>query len=107
MRAGRRDRLIRLERLVVTKDDAGAEVKSYTKIADVWAEFIPTKSRELIAAQQIVGEAIVVWKILYRNDVSARDRVVYDGKKYDIQGPPIELGRHIGLELPCKQIDEN
>lgn len=107
MRAGRRDRLISLERLAVTKDAAGAEVKSYSKIADVWAEYIPNKSRELIAAQQIVGESIVAFRILYRSDLTARDRIVYDGRNFDIQGPPIEIGRRIGLDLVCKLIDES
>lgn len=106
MRAGRRDRLIRIERIIVTKDSAGADVETWTLLANEWAEYLPMRGKEIIAAQQRLGESVAVFRILFRDDITRKHRIVMDGVAFEINNiDPIK--RRTGLELLCRQIDEN
>lgn len=106
MRAGRRDRKIRIDRLVATKDDVGAEVQSWQRLCDMWVEYLPVNGREFIAAQQVVGESTVRLRGPFDARVTLRHRVVMGDKNFDIQNIA-EIGRGAGMELVCKLIDEN
>jgi SPP1 family predicted phage head-tail adaptor len=107
MRAGRRDRLIQIQRLVLTKDEVGADVESWVKVPpDIWAEYLPGPGREVIAAQQKVGESVDRFNIVYRPGITVRHRLAMDGVNYEITACH-EIGRRRGIELVCKLIDEN
>jgi len=106
MRAGRRDRLIRIDRLVVTKDAAGADVEAWVLHAQEWAEYLPMRGKEIIAAQQRLGESVAVFRILFRDDITRKHSILMGGVRYEIANiDPVK--RRTGLELLCRQIDEN
>lgn len=99
MQAGRLDRLVTLQSRTVTRNAQGEDVASYADLATVWAEKFDLRGREFFAAQQSRAEVTTRWRIRYRDDLRAVDRVVYDGTAYDVVSPPAEIGRRLGLEL--------
>jgi SPP1 family predicted phage head-tail adaptor len=99
MRAGRLDRRITLLRRAVAAPDAnGSAVQSFTDYATVWAEKIDAGGREFFAGNQEQAELAVRFRIRYRSDVLATDRITLDGLNHDITHIQ-ELGRREGLML--------
>lgn len=99
MQAGRLDRYVTLQARTVTRNAEGEDVATYATLANVWAEKFDLRGREYFAAQQSRAEVTTRWRIRYRDDLRAVDRLVYDGVAYDVVAPPAEIGRRLGLEL--------
>lgn len=98
MRAGRMDRLITIQQRSDSQDSYGQPVPSWSTLAEVWADKKDVKASERFASEQRIAEQTTVFRIYWRDDVTAKMRVSYDGKVYDINGVA-EIGRREGLEL--------
>ena len=101
MRAGQIDRRIVIERNTTTDDSLGEPIDSWATLATVWAEVREPRGREFFAGGQRVAEVDTVFIIRHRTDVTAKDRINYDSKLYDIQFIG-EIGRTVGLEIMAK-----
>jgi SPP1 family predicted phage head-tail adaptor len=102
MRAGLLRHRITLQRATTTRDEAGQTIKAWADYATEWAEHEPLRGRELILAQAEQAETTDRFRLRYRNDVLASDRVVHEGVVYEITAPPINWrGRKMLLELMC------
>lgn len=99
MRAGKMDRRVTLQARTVTRNAQGEDVATYADLATVWAEKFDLRGREYFAAQQSRAEVTTRWRIRYRDNLRAVDRLVHDGTAYDVVAPPAEIGRQQGLEL--------
>lgn len=99
MRAGRMDRQVTLQARTTTRNAQGEDVATYADLATVWAEKIDLRGREFFAAQQSRAEVTTRWRIRYREDLRAVDRLVHQDVAYDVVAPPAEVGRRQGLEL--------
>jgi SPP1 family predicted phage head-tail adaptor len=87
MEAGKRDRRISIERASTYQDDTGQEVPRWLPVATVWASWRRASARETLAASEVSAEATDIFEILRSNltaEVSPRDRVIFDGRTYDI-----------------------
>lgn len=84
IRAGLLDRCIRLERRVDRVDDSGQVVSDWVLRAEVWARVEPLGGREGFGQQQFVATGDLRFTIRWRDDVTPLDRIVYDGREYDI-----------------------
>lgn len=102
MPAGRRDRRIRIERYTVAQNGGtGEAVKTWATLTTVWAEKLDLSDRERVAAAEISAEITTRFRILYSSTVSGvnpKDRIVLDGRTYDIWGIK-EIGTREGLEI--------
>jgi SPP1 family predicted phage head-tail adaptor len=105
MQAGRLRFRINLEQPTPTLDAAGGEVPGWTSYAEVWADILPMKGRERIAADQIVAEVdtriIIRWSPSV-DVIDAKWRVRHGSVIYNVQ-----YKGHIGLrqrqiELMCQ-----
>ena len=96
------DRRIRIERPVSTQNDYGEAVPTWELVDLVWAEKVPLKGKELLAAQQIVPQAETMFRIRWRDDIKPnRDenmRIIEDEISYGIQHIA-EIGRRDGLAI--------
>lgn len=102
MRTGPRRHLVVIQRRVNTPDEAGQPVISWVDYASVWAEALPLRGRELLAAQQVQSEVTTMFRIRYRADLDDTMRVLWDNVPYGIAAPPIDVeGRRIRTELMC------
>lgn len=102
--AGRaRNRRIVLQRYTATQDDFGAEVKTWSTLATVWAEWTPASDGEQLRAAEVGAVISGRFRVLRSSDVadlSPKDRLQFDGRTYDITGVK-ELGFREGLEITC------
>lgn len=106
MQSGKLDRQIKLLRYSQASDGAGGVVDTYTEFATVWADVQDLRGLQLFAAQQVNDSISTKFRIRYRDDLSARDRIEWKGLQFDIVGQPIEIGRNEGLEIMGKARDE-
>ena len=99
MRAGDLDRSIDIQTSTATQNSVGEPILTWADVASaVPARVMPTRGGERFTAQQVVGDAVTTFRIRYRTGVTVRNRIVYDGKNWDIRDVR-EIGRREGLEI--------
>lgn len=99
MQAGKLDRQIQLLRYAEESDTFGGKTETYTCFAVVWADVIDLRGTQFFSAQQSNSGITTKFRIRYRDDLEARDRIEFKGLQYDIIGVPIEFGRNETLEI--------
>jgi SPP1 family predicted phage head-tail adaptor len=99
MEAAKLDRRIGIERATVTTDAAGGEVQTWTTVAEVWARVDWVKDGERFRAAEIAAYAEVRFTIRWGFGVTATDRILWEGRTYEIVAPPKEIGRREGQEI--------
>ncbi|MCS2155469.1 phage head closure protein [Scandinavium sp. H11S7] len=82
----------------------GAMEYTWSNLADVWAEVVSSSVRDFIAAQASTVKVSARIKIRYREDIQEKDRVLFRGKIYSIEGvlPDPDSGLEY-LTLPCSE----
>lgn len=99
--AGRLDRTIQIERPTRSVGVAGSETLAWTPVATVRAELIQSEISETLAAQGTTPKAALAFRIRYLAGVTPDDRVIYEGRAYNLRTVK-EIGRRRGLELICE-----
>jgi SPP1 family predicted phage head-tail adaptor len=102
MRAGLLRHRLQLQRVDGTPDSFGQPGTEWGTYATVWGSIEPLVGRERFTAQQVQAE--VTHKVVMRAngapDVRAKDRVVFEGRVFNILGPALNLAeRGISLTL--------
>jgi SPP1 family predicted phage head-tail adaptor len=98
VRAGQLDKRVSLQHRVLTRNDHGEEVVSYSEYATLWARKSDLRGREYFAAQQMNSEITTEFSLRWRSDVLATDRIVENGVAYNIR-QIAEIPRHRGLQI--------
>lgn len=101
MDAGKLDRRITIERYGVTYNADNEPTEGFTALATVWASVEYASDGEKARAAEVAATVSVRFQIRYSSmvkDVNPKDRVIYEGKTFDIVGVK-ELGRREGLEI--------
>lgn len=108
MRSGELDRSIVIQANTPTQDGYGSPVDVWAKIhtADTIAAGVrPVRGGVRYGTQQFVGEQISTFKIRWRDDVTTVNRIVYNGRNWDVLDVR-EVGRREGLEIDAKARSE-
>lgn len=108
MRAGELNRSIVIQAATTTQNGFGEPVETWAKIhtADTLPAAIkPERGGERFTAQQVVGKAVITFKIRWRTDVTTINRIVYDGRDWDIHDVR-PLGKREGLEIDASARSE-
>ncbi|MCR4300179.1 MAG: phage head closure protein, partial [Sulfuricaulis sp.] len=92
------DRKIRIEKRVVSQQDYGEPVPTYTLLAEVWADVRPLSGREFFDAEQTIAEDFTEFRTRWIEGVNAQCRILYDGNEYNVRAVH-ELGRRAGLRI--------
>ena len=83
----RRDR-IRFEQptAAATRAAGGGEIWNWTRVAEVWAKVVyqNTRSEEQVLADQVVVSTAIAFDIAYRDGITEKMRIVFDGSNFDI-----------------------
>jgi SPP1 family predicted phage head-tail adaptor len=98
MRAGALDRRIALQRATTAPNSFNEPVETWADLATVWAQQRPDRGAERFAAQEIVGRAVMTFHIRYRTDVRITDRILYQGRIWNILDVR-EVGRRVVTEI--------
>lgn len=85
MNTGRMRHIVALQSKAMSTDDYGGQVETWSTFATVWAEVQPLRGRELLAAQAAQGETTVRFVLRYLATVDQADRIVWDGKIYNVR----------------------
>lgn len=101
MQAGKLRHRVTIELLAETQDGTtGAISQAWSTVATVWAAIEPLSGREFLAAQANQAEVVARILIRYRDDVTAKMRVVHGARVYNIRAalPDKESGaEHLTL----------
>jgi SPP1 family predicted phage head-tail adaptor len=106
LNAGLLDREIVIETRTSTQDESGDPIVTWDVLdSDVPAQWFPGSSVEVYRAQQrLEAEIAGIFRIYWRDDITAEGtRIVWDGKTFDVL-PPIEGGRQQWLDIPVKAL---
>jgi SPP1 family predicted phage head-tail adaptor len=94
---------VRLEREVKTPDAMGGYLRSWQKIAELWAEIIPVRGKEMMNADRMQSSVTHRVTLRFRSDIQAEDRLVEDDITYTIKFlHPVAQNRKL-LELWVEQ----
>lgn len=86
-----------------TNHASGEKDASWGTYLTVWASVEPLTGRELFAAQQVNSEVNVRIRMRYREGITHRMRVSFQGRIYDIVAVIDREERHVELELLCTE----
>jgi SPP1 family predicted phage head-tail adaptor len=101
MRAGKLDRRIQIVREIETARNALNEpIVEWTPVATVWAQARWERGDERFEAQRIAGSAVMGFHMRYRGDLTVKDRIVFEGRTFDIRDVR-EIGRRVVTEVDC------
>lgn len=105
MQAGKLRHRVALQQPVKTQNpETGSVTNGWEKVAELWAEVVPSSAREFVAAMAVQSQITTRITIRYRDGISGKNRIVYRGKIYNIEGvlPDPVSGREY-LTLPCSE----
>lgn len=74
-----------LQREVRTPDDIGGYNKTWTNVADIWAEIIPMSGSEKLLGGQIQAQLTHKIHLRYRDGVDASMRLVFENRAFNIR----------------------
>lgn len=100
MGAGKFDRRVKIVREMETgRDEYNEPIIDWRVVATVWARQVPQRGSERFAAAQVAGTAVLTFQMRYRSDLTASDRLEFEGRSYEITAPPREIGRRRETEV--------
>lgn len=98
MRAGKLDRVIRIDRYSTSGIDGyGSPAPAWEALATLRAQMLQSGTEEFIR-NGAIDETIVIFRTRYLDGVTTADRVHHAGRYYNIKEIK-EIGRRNGLEL--------
>lgn len=105
MHAGRLRHRVSLQEQVETRDnETGAVIVAWQEFGKAWSAIEPLSAREFVASQAVQSEVVARITMRYRSDVTAKNRIVHNGRVYNIEG--VLADKDSGLEymtLPCSE----
>ena len=101
--AGKLRHRISIQRKVSNDDGMGGGVMSWQEIKSTRAMITPLSGRESLQAQRIEAETTHRLYMRYFADLEQADKVVYDGRDFNIKAIINIEERNKYLELQCKE----
>lgn len=103
MRSGKLRRVIAIQRMSNTVNEAGTPVETWTDHASLRAEVIEQSASEFINAQGANDLEAIVFRTRFLAGITSADRVRFRGEDFNIKGvSEVENGR--GLEIRCQRL---
>lgn len=90
---------ISLQALTSESDGSGGVIREWENVADLWANIEPLSSKEQLRGQQLQASCTHRFTIRYRSDVTAAQRILYNGRIFNIRGVlnPLHKGELIEI----------
>lgn len=104
-RTGELNQRITIQRATVTTNDYGEEITTWGTLGKAWAAIRNVLQREPFAAEQFVSVVTTSFTLRYRTDVTAKMRVLCDGKIYEIDSSADPDGARRFIELQCTLLE--
>jgi SPP1 family predicted phage head-tail adaptor len=106
MQSGRLRNRVELQRQTVTRNEFKEEIVTWAKVADLWADIRPSSMRErmLNSADQLQAAIDHTIVIRWRSDISAKQRIKFGSRIFDIEGYADRTGKRHELQLSCREV---
>lgn len=88
--------------MTTSQSASGEAVETWSTLATVWAQRQDQAGNEAFRAGAERAMVGTVYRIRYRSDLKARDRLVDASETYDIESIAL-FGRNDGLDLRCRK----
>lgn len=102
MRAGDLDRRITIRRATTSVDPgSGQQIETWADLVTVWASWRRASARETLAAAELSAQVTDIFEVRWSAvtaTVTPLDRVLYNGRTYDI-AEATEIPRRKGMML--------
>jgi SPP1 family predicted phage head-tail adaptor len=98
MQAGKLSRKIKIQRATETVSPSGSASKAWADLYAIRAEIVQQSSSEYLTGYGEADDGTIIFRVRFRPGVTTDDRVLYDGRPYDLKEIK-EIGRRRGLEL--------
>lgn len=101
MPAGVRDRRIKLQRALTSKNALNEDVTTWGTFATRWAEKRDVSDGEQMRAAEVGATLTTRFRVLHDSETATltpRDRLLLDGLVYEITGIK-EIGTRVGVEI--------
>lgn len=96
------DRKITIQRFTSSQDEFGTPIEVWSDLATVWANYRPVSDAEKMQAGEVSATLSARFTIRYDSawaDLSPIDRVVFEGRTFDVFGCKEVEGRRQFLEI--------
>jgi len=105
MYAGQLRDSVDLQRVSITPDSHGDQVKTWTTLATVRASIEPLSGREFFQASQVMSDVTVRIRIRGRTDLALtpKDRVQFGARLFDIRHVIDWGGKGVETQLLCTE----
>ena len=102
------DRKITLQRSTDTQDEYGAPVKEWNTLgpASIWAAYRPVSDGEKFSAGEVGATLSARFTVRYDSawaDVNPKDRLIFEGREFDIVSAKEVDGRRAFLEISASE----
>lgn len=87
-----------------TVDEAGAISTTWTEVATCWARMKPVSMKQLLLAGRDESVRTYMMTIRYRTDLTTAHRVVWRGRRFDVQGVNDPTEQRQFLECMLREI---
>jgi len=105
MHAGKLRHRATLYKPVETQNTYGEPEVRWQTVDTVWVQIEPLRGREYFASKQTVSEVEVRCTIRYRDDVTAKMKIVHGTEEYQILSVIDVGGRYREMQLMCKRLE--
>lgn len=105
MRAGELRHRVTIQEPQAGRDSYGAETVVWVNVATVWAAIEPLAGQERFLAQsdQVLAEGMVRIRIRYRSGITAKMRVAFSNRVFDVQQIAEVQTRRREMLLICRE----
>jgi SPP1 family predicted phage head-tail adaptor len=95
------DKRITLQQRAETQGASGGQDVTWTDVLSCWAKISPVSGRALDVAASLQAQVSHVVTIRYRPNITAKMRVLFQSRTFDIVAPLDEDENHVVLNLFC------
>lgn len=106
LQAGALDRKITIQKPEVTRGAMGGEITGWSLFASVWAEKIPLRASERLAAAQIRASQVEIFRVRYLPGLNSTMRILLENQTYRIVGIA-EIERRVSIEITAEFLEGN
>lgn len=102
-RIGKLRQRIELQSVAETTDGMGGFTEVWSTFATVWADIRPVSTNERFYSQQL--QATTTHKVIIRtnDNVTEKDRLIFDGRTFQIKGILRDLEEARYMTLECRE----
>lgn len=97
---GELDKRIAIQFATPTQGDTGEVTDSWSTYAERWAAMDIPSGKEFFAAETLISENTVLFRLYYTAGVTTKMRVSWDGRLFDIESAPADQRNNV-LVLVC------